>query len=241
VLTARRSEDRGVGQHGWLDSRHTFSFAGYYDPAFVGFHDLLVINEDRVAPGAGFGKHSHREMEIISYVLEGAIEHEDTTGTGAILGPGEVQRMSAGTGIAHSEYNASRTDPLHFLQIWIRPGTFGLAPSYEQKEFPAADRKNRMRLVASRDARNGSVTIHQDVDLYASLLAAGQTVEQVLADGRVAWIQLARGTVDVAGNGETVSMKAGDGLAVTGERRLRIFGREDAELLLFDLRDSAGR
>jgi quercetin 2,3-dioxygenase len=236
MLAIRRSEDRGAGKHSWLDSRHTFSFADYYDPRFLGFHDLLVINEDRVAPGTGFGKHSHEEMEIISYVLEGAIEHKDTTGTGAVLGPGEVQRMSAGTGIAHSELNASKTDPLHFLQIWIKPGTFGLAPSYEQKEFPAADRQNRLRLVGSRDARDGSVTIHQDVDLYASLLATGKTVQHDLRDGRVAWLQLARGAVDVSGDGGTVSMKAGDGLAISGERRLQLAGREDCELLLFDLR-----
>jgi redox-sensitive bicupin YhaK (pirin superfamily) len=236
MLTIRRSEDRGAGKHGWLDSRHTFSFADYYDPRFLGFHDLLVINEDRVAPGTGFGKHSHEEMEIISYVLEGAIEHKDTTGTGAVLGPGEVQRMSAGTGIAHSEFNASKTEPLHFLQIWIKPGTFDLAPSYEQKEFPAADRRDRLRLVGSQDARDGSVTIHQDVNLYASLLAAGQTLEHELAEGRVAWLQLARGAVDVSGDGGNVSMKAGDGLAVSGERRLRLAGRDDAELLLFDLR-----
>jgi redox-sensitive bicupin YhaK (pirin superfamily) len=169
-------------------------------------------------------------------VLEGAIEHKDTTGTGAVLGPGEVQRMSAGTGIAHSEFNASKTEPLHFLQIWIKPGTFDLAPSYEQKEFPAADRRDRLRLVGSQDARDGSVTIHQDVNLYASLLAAGQTLEHELAEGRVAWLQLARGAVDVSGDGGNVSMKAGDGLAVSGERRLRLAGRDDAELLLFDLR-----
>jgi quercetin 2,3-dioxygenase len=238
VLTIRRSEDRGHGRHGWLDSRHTFSFANYYDPKFVGFHDLLVINEDRVAPGMGFGTHSHEEMEIISYVLEGAIEHRDSTGTGEILRPGEVQRMSAGTGIAHSEFNPSKTESLHFLQIWITPGTFSLAPSYEQKEYPAAERRNRLRLIGSREAREGSVTIHQDVDLFTSLLAPREVVEHTLRPGRVAWIQLARGSIEVAGDSSKTAMKAGDGLSIEGERTLHIAGGDDAELLLFDLRSA---
>lgn len=239
MLTIRRSDDRGRGRHGWLDSRHTFSFANYHDPKFVGFHDLLVINEDRVAPGAGFGTHPHEEMEIISYVLEGAIEHKDSTGTGAVLRPGEVQRMSAGTGIAHSEFNPSKTEPPHFLQIWITPGTQGLPPSYEQKEYAAAERKNRLRLIGSRDAREGSVTIHQEVDLYTSLLAARETVEHSLGSGRAAWIQLVRGAIDVAGESGKVEMKAGDGIAIERERTLRIAGAEDAEFLLFDLRGTS--
>jgi redox-sensitive bicupin YhaK (pirin superfamily) len=239
VLTIRRSGDRGRGRHGWLDSRHTFSFANYYDPKFSGFHDLLVINEDRVAPGAGFGTHSHEEMEIISYVLEGAIEHKDSTGTGAVLRPGEVQRMTAGTGIAHSEFNPSKTEPLHFLQIWITPGTRGLPPSYEQKEHAAAERKNRLRLIGSHDAREGSVTIHQDVDLYTSLLAARETVEHGLGSGRAAWVQLVRGAIEVAGESGKVEMKAGDGIAIERERTLRIAGAEESEFLLFDLRGTS--
>jgi redox-sensitive bicupin YhaK (pirin superfamily) len=241
VLTLRRSEDRGRGQHGWLDSRHTFSFAGYYDPRFVGFHDLLVINEDRVAPGRGFGTHNHEEMEIISYVLEGAIEHKDSTGTGEVLRPGEVQRMSAGTGIAHSEFNPSKTKPLHFLQIWIVPGTFKLPPSYEQKAYPATERANRLRLIGSSDGRDGSVTIHQDVDLYTSSLAPGASVRAALRPGRVAWLQIARGSVDVRGKVDAVSMASGDGLAIAREDAVEVVGKQDAEVLVFDLRDTGQR
>jgi redox-sensitive bicupin YhaK (pirin superfamily) len=239
VLTLRRSEDRGRGEHGWLDSRHTFSFADYYDPRFAGFHDLLVINEDRVAPGKGFGTHRHKEMEIISYVLEGAIEHKDSTGTGEVLRPGEVQRMSAGTGIAHSESNPSKTESLHFLQIWIVPGTFELPPSYEQKAYPATERANRLRLIGSRDGRDGSVTIHQDVDLYTSSLAQAASVVATLRPGRVAWLQVARGSIDVRGKADAVSLTSGDGLAIVGEDAVEITGKQDAEFLLFDLRDSA--
>jgi redox-sensitive bicupin YhaK (pirin superfamily) len=238
VLTVRRSEDRGRGEHGWLDSRHTFSFAGYYDPRFVGFHDLLVINEDRVAPGKGFGTHSHQEMEIISYVLEGTIEHKDSTGTGEVLRPGEVQRMSAGTGIAHSEFNPSKTEPLHFLQIWIVPGTFELPPSYEQKAYPETERANRLRLIGSSDGRDGSVTIHQDVDLYTSSLAPGRSVGVALRPGRVAWLQVARGSVGVRGKADAVSLANGDGLAIAGEDAIEIMGKQDAEVLVFDLRDA---
>jgi redox-sensitive bicupin YhaK (pirin superfamily) len=238
VLTLRRSEDRGHGQHGWLDSRHTFSFANYYDPRFVGFHDLLVINEDRVAPGMGFGTHSHKEMEIISYVLEGAIEHKDSTGTGEVLRPGEVQRMSAGTGIAHSEFNPSKTESLHFLQIWIIPGTFKLPPSYEQRAYPAIERANRLRLIGSADGREGSVTIHQDVDLYTSSLAPEGAVRFALRPGRVAWLQIARGSVDARGKADAVNMANGDGLAITGEDAIEITGKQNAEVLVFDLRDT---
>jgi redox-sensitive bicupin YhaK (pirin superfamily) len=238
VLTVRRSEDRGRGQHGWLDSRHTFSFADYYDPLFAGFHDLLVINEDRVAPGKGFGTHRHKEMEIISYVLEGAIEHKDSTGTGEVLRPGEVQRMSAGTGIAHSEFNPSKTEFLHFLQIWIVPEMVGLPPSYEQKSYPAAERTNRLRLIGSSDGRDGSVTIHQDVDLYATSLAPGGSVRLGLRPGRVAWLQVARGSLQVRGKVDAVSTASGDGLAIAGEDAIEITGKEDAEVLVFDLRDT---
>jgi redox-sensitive bicupin YhaK (pirin superfamily) len=238
VLTIRRSEDRGRGQHGWLDSRHTFSFANYYDAKFVGFHDLLVINEDRVAPGAGFPTHSHKEMEIVSYVLEGAIEHKDSTGTGAILRPGEVQRMSAGTGVAHSEFNPSKVEGLHFLQIWITPGQRGLAPSYEQKDFPVSERTNRLRLVGSSDAREGSVTIHQNVDLYASLLSPSHTVEYALRPERAAWIQMIRGELRVKGDADDVELAGGDGLAVEREGALTISATKESEFLLFDLRST---
>jgi quercetin 2,3-dioxygenase len=236
VLTIRRAEDRGAGHHGWLDSRHTFSFAEYDDPRFIGFHDLRVINEDRVAPGAGFGKHSHEEMEIISYVLEGAIRHDDSTGGRTVLHVGEVQRMSAGTGIAHSEVNASKTDPLHFLQIWILPGVSGLEPGYEQKAFSAGSRTDQLRLIGASDGRDGALTIHQDVDLYASLLSRRAKVEHVFKPNRAAWIQVARGAIDVEGARDRLSIQAGDGLAVEDERTLRLTGREDAEFLLFDLR-----
>src|SRR5581483_1617194 len=189
----------------------------YRDPRFDGFHDLLVINEDRVAPGAGFGRHSHQEMEIISYVLAGAIRHQDSTGGGAVLRPGEVQRMSAGTGIAHSEMNASPHEPLHFLQIWILPGVSGLRPGYEQKEFPAAQRRNRWCLVGARDGRAGAVTIHQDVHLFVSLLAPQASLEYDLPPRRAAWIQVARGAIDISAGSGRVELKAGDGLAVSAE------------------------
>jgi len=231
MITIRRREERGHFDHGWLDTSHTFSFAGYYDPAHMGFRPLRVLNEDRVKPGYGFPTHSHDNMEIISYVLEGALEHKDSLGSGSVIRPGEAQRMSAGSGVTHSEYNPSSAEPLHFLQIWILPEKRGLAPSYEQKTFPAGEREGRLRLIASRGGREGSVTIHQDADLYAGLLSHGQAVTHSLEPGRHAWLQVARG--EVVANGEP--LRAGDGAAVSGERSLEIAGSGRAEVLLFDL------
>ena len=231
MLSIRRSEERGLGDHGWLRSRHTFSFADYYDPRFMGFRDLRVINEDRVAPGQGFGTHGHRDMEILSYVLDGALEHADSMGTRSVIRPGEVQRMTAGTGVRHSEYNHSKQSPVHFLQIWILPREQGLRPGYEQKRFDDADKRDRLRLVASPDGREGSVTIHQDVDLYASLLGPGATLDFLPRPGRHVWLHVARGRVRVGGE----ELGAGDALAAHEEDALRLEGVETAEILLFDL------
>jgi redox-sensitive bicupin YhaK (pirin superfamily) len=231
MLTLRKSHDRGHANHGWLDSRHTFSFAGYHDPEHMGFRDLRVINEDRVEPARGFGTHAHRDMEIVSYVLAGELAHRDSLGNGSAIRPGDVQRMSAGTGVTHSELNPSQREPVHFLQIWILPEQEGLPPSYEQRHFPAAERTGRLRLVASHDARDGSLRVHQDVDVYASLLGAGDAVTHTLRPGRHAWLQLARGRCALNG----VPLEAGDGAAVSGETELRIDHADGAELLLFDL------
>lgn len=227
----RRSDDRGRGEHGWLSSRHTFSFAGYHDPRFMGFGALRVINEDRVQGGAGFPTHPHRDMEILSYVLEGGLEHKDSMGTGSVIRPGEVQRMSAGTGVLHSEYNASKTEPVHFLQIWIIPEAGGIAPSYEQKRFRPEDQENRFRLLASRNGEDDSITVHQDVRLYGALLDPGAKVEKPLAPGRKAWLQVARGSVELDGE----RLDAGDGVALIETPSVRLRGLEKAELLLFDL------
>lgn len=231
MVQVRRSNERGHADRGWLDSYHTFSFAEYYDPRYMGFRSLRVINEDRVQPGRGFGRHPHNDMEILSYVVEGALAHRDSTGTEEVLRPGEVQRMTAGTGIAHSEYNGSQTEPVHFLQIWILPEREGLKPGYEQRAFPDAEKRNRLRLVASRDGREGSVTIHQDVSLFASLLDPGQSVTHRLQPKRHAWVQVITGAVAL--NGQT--LKAGDGAAVSEEEALEIRAQEPAEVLLFDL------
>ena len=231
MLTLRRSNDRGHAQHGWLDSRHTFSFADYHDPAHMGFRALRVINEDRVDPAMGFGTHPHRDMEILSYVLEGGLAHKDSLGTGSIIRPGDVQRMSAGTGVTHSEFNASSTEPVHFLQIWLLPEQRGLEPSYEQKHFAEDQRRGRLQLVASRDGREGSLTVHQDVAVYDALLSAKERAELSLGKGRHAWVQVARGSVKV--NGET--LVAGDGAAVSAEPGLALEGLEEAEVLVFDL------
>ncbi len=231
MIEVRRAGDRGVAEHGWLSSRHTWSFADYYDPKQMGFRALRVINEDRVAPGMGFGTHAHRDMEIISYVIEGAIAHKDSTGTGAVLRPGEVQRMTAGTGVTHSELNPSRDEPLHFLQIWIVPATKGLEPSYEQKEFPAGERRGALRLVASPDGAEGSVTVHQDVRLFASLLEPGQSITHALARGRHAWVQVVKGRVLLGGR----ELEAGDGAALSEEASVSLRATSAAELLLFDL------
>ena len=231
MLAIRPSNDRGVANFGWLDSRHTFSFGHYYDPKFMGFGPLRVINEDRVQPGQGFDTHGHSDMEIISYVLHGALEHKDSLGTGSIIQPGDVQRMTAGTGVRHSEFNASNSEDVHFLQIWILPEAKSLTPSYEQKHFAPAERQGQLRLVASRDGREGSITVHQDVDLYAALLADGDELTHSLAAGRKGWLQVARGSVAL--NGETLN--AGDGAALDGAESLRIEGSGDAEILLFDM------
>jgi redox-sensitive bicupin YhaK (pirin superfamily) len=231
TLALRKSEDRGRANFGWLDSRHTFSFGGYHDAAHMGFGPLRVINDDRVAPGGGFSPHGHADMEIISYVLDGALEHKDSLGTGSVIRPGDVQRMSAGTGIRHSEFNASKTEPVHFLQIWIIPERRGLAPSYEQKAFTAAEKTGRLRLVGSRDGREGSVVIHRDVDLYATLLGPSHSVSHDLGAGRVAWVHVARGRVRL--NGTTLS--AGDGAAIEAAGTLTLDGAADAEVLVFDM------
>lgn len=233
MITVRKAEDRGHFDHGWLDTRHTFSFADYHDPAQMGFRALRVINEDRVAPGEGFGRHGHRDMEILTYVLDGALAHEDSTGGAGTLRPGEVQRMSAGTGVTHSEFNGSKERPVHLLQIWLVPDRAGHAPSYEQKEFPDAERKGQLRLVASPDGREGSTTIHQDGRVYAALLEPDERVAHSLAPGRHAWVQVIRGEVEVNG----VALRGGDGAALSDERAAELTGRggETAELLLFDL------
>jgi redox-sensitive bicupin YhaK (pirin superfamily) len=231
MITVRRADERGGADHGWLDTRHTFSFADYHDPRHMGFRALRVINEDRVQPGAGFPTHGHRDMEIISYVLAGALEHKDSMGTGSVIRPGDVQRMSAGTGVRHSEHNHSATDLVHFLQIWLEPARRGLAPGYEQKRFPEAERRNRLRLVASPDGGEGAVTIHQDARVYATLLAPGATVRLDLAPGRHAWVQVARGAVSVDGR----ALGAGDGAAISDEPTVTLTATGDAEVLVFDL------
>ncbi|MFZ5791672.1 MAG: pirin family protein [Pseudomonadota bacterium] len=231
MLTIRPSEARGRARFDWLDSRHSFSFGQYFDPAHMGFRALRVINEDRVVPGGGFATHGHADMEIVSYVLEGALEHKDSLGSGTVIRPGEVQRMTAGTGIQHSEYNPSRIEPVHFLQIWILPERKGLRPSYEQKAFLEADRRGRLCLVASRDGRDGSLTVHQDVSLYASLLGRGQRVEHSFAPGRHGWIQVVRGEILA----DDQPLKAGDGAAISDEAVISLEGKGEAELLLFDL------
>jgi redox-sensitive bicupin YhaK (pirin superfamily) len=231
MITVRRSADRGRAEHGWLDSCHTFSFADYYDPAHMGFRALRVINEDRVQPGRGFGVHSHENMEIVSYVLEGALQHRDSLGNGAVLRPGEVQRMSAGTGVTHSEFNASQSEIVHFLQIWILPECRGLPPSYEQTAFPPELRRNELVLVASRDGQQGSVTVHQDVNLYLARLDAGNRIALELPPSRGAWLQVARGSLAVGDE----KLAAGDGAALTGEKRTPLTAAEDAEILVFDL------
>jgi redox-sensitive bicupin YhaK (pirin superfamily) len=231
MLAIRKAEDRGTASLGWLRSKHTFSFGHYYDPRHMGAGALRVINEDLVKPGAGFDTHGHRDMEIISYVLDGALEHRDSIGTGSVIRPGEVQRMSAGTGIRHSEFNHSNEHPVHFLQIWIEPEREGLEPSYEQKAFADGDRRGRLLLVGSRDGRDGSVTIHQDVNLYAGRFAAGESARLDLPAGRNVWVQVARG--EVAVNNER--LEAGDGATLTDIDAVEIKGIEDGEVLVFDM------
>ncbi len=231
MITIRKAEERGHANHGWLNSHHTFSFANYYDPSHMGFRALRVINEDRVSPGAGFGTHGHSDMEIISYVLEGGLEHKDSLGTGSVIKPGDVQRMSAGTGIRHSEFNHSKTESVHFLQIWLLPETKDLPPSYEQRNFGLAENPGKLQLVAAKDGREGAVTVHQDVDLYAAVLEPNQRVSYSLQPQRHAWVQVARGGITLNG----LSLEKGDGAAISNETDVVIEATTDAEFLLFDL------
>ena len=232
MITVRRAADRGHANHGWLDSHHTFSFADYYDPRYMGFGVLRVINDDTVAPAAGFAPHGHRDMEIISYILSGALEHKDSMGNGSVIKAGEVQRMSAGTGVTHSEFNASRQEPVHFLQIWIEPSAVGLPPGYEQKYFDVARNSGRLVLLASPDAREGSLRINQDVRVFAASITRGSSVTYDLRDGRKAWMQVARGNAEAGG----LSLNAGDGVAIQNERRIEVSPNDGGgEVLLFDL------
>jgi redox-sensitive bicupin YhaK (pirin superfamily) len=231
MIQVRKSNARGHANHGWLDTYHTFSFADYHDEAHMGFRSLRVINEDRVAPGMGFGTHGHKDMEIVTYVLEGALEHKDSMGNGEVLRPGEFQRMSAGTGIRHSEFNPSASEPVHLYQIWLLPLTKGIKPSYEQKNFPESEKQDTLRLVASPDGANGSLTIHQDAKIYLPTLHAGASIGHELATGRHAWLQVLRGKVSVNGT----LLETSDGLAASDESRLTIVGQQPAEIMLFDM------
>jgi redox-sensitive bicupin YhaK (pirin superfamily) len=232
MITRRPAEERGHFDHGWLDTYHTFSFAAYHDPAHMGFRDLRVINDDVVQPGRGFGTHGHQDMEIVTYVIEGALEHRDSTGTGSVLRPGDVQRMTAGRGIRHSEFNASREDRLRLLQIWILPAEPGLEPGYEERTFPAAERRNRLRALATPDGGDETLRIHQDVSVHAALLDGGATTDYAPAPGRHGWVQVARGAVAVNGT----ALAEGDGAAVSDETSLAFTaGPEGAEFLYFDL------
>jgi redox-sensitive bicupin YhaK (pirin superfamily) len=231
MIQIRHSKERGGGDHGWLKTHHTFSFGDYWDPKWMGFRSLRVINEDWVAPNTGFPTHPHRDMEIITYVLEGKLEHKDSLGTGSVILPGDGQRMTAGSGIRHSEFNPSTTDKVHLLQIWIQPEKAALPPSYEQKAFAEEEKRSKLRLIASPDASNGSVKINQNAQLYVSLLKAGEEVAHEFATGRHGWLQVARGAVEVNGK----KLEQGDGAAISDEKKLSIKGTEDAEVLLFDL------
>jgi redox-sensitive bicupin YhaK (pirin superfamily) len=232
MIELRKSAERGHANHGWLDSYHSFSFADYHDPRHMGFAALRVINEDVVQPGQGFGTHGHRDMEIITYILEGALEHKDSMGNGSIIRPGDVQRMSAGTGVRHSEFNPSPQELVHLLQIWIEPAVAGIAPGYEEKHFDAASKRGRLRLIASGDGREGSVRIHQDAAVYAALLDGDERATHALAAGRRAYVHVARGSVTV--NGQRLA--AGDAAKISGEAAIAMESGKDAEVLLFDLR-----
>ena len=231
MLTLRKAQDRGYADHGWLKSFHSFSFADYFDPAQMGVGNLRVINEDRIAPGTGFGSHSHRDMEIVSYVLEGALGHKDSIGNGASIVPGEVQRMSAGTGIAHSEFNHAADRTTHFLQIWLLPNRQGIEPGYEQKTFADADKRGRLRLVASPDGRDGSVTIHANASMYAGLIDGAERAELALDSTRLGYVHAVRGQVSVNGQ----ALQAGDAARLDGESRVVLDRGRDAEVILFDL------
>lgn len=231
MIVIRKAEDRGHANYGWLDSYHSFSFANYYDPNYMGFHQLRVINEDRISGGRGFDTHSHRDMEIITYVVDGALEHRDSMGNKSVIRSGEVQRMSAGTGIAHSEYNHSSTDPVHLLQIWIFPDRRGLQPSYEQRHYSEVEKWGNWRLIVSPDDRENALNIHQDVKVYATVLESGESIDYPILENRYAWIQVIKG--EIAANDR--SLKAGDGAAIHEATQLQIKARSSAELLLFDL------
>ncbi len=232
MITVRLAQERGNANFGWLDSKHTFSFGYYYDPNHMGFGNLLVINEDKVEPGKGFGTHSHKDMEIISYVLKGELEHKDSIGNGSVIRPGDVQRMSAGTGIAHSEFNASDINPVHFLQIWIKPEQTGIEPSYEQKHFSLNEKQGKLKLVASPDGRDNSVTIHQDANLYVGVLNEGDRVNHNSNNNRSLWLQIVRGSTEINGQ----NLQTGDGAAITQETDIELLATKDGtEILLFDL------
>lgn len=232
MISIRKSSERGHFDHGWLDTYHTFSFADYYDPKFMGFRSLRVINEDRVDPGQGFGKHPHRDMEILTYVLSGELEHQDSMGNGSIIRPGEVQYMAAGTGVAHSEFNPSKSESVHLMQIWIEPNQRGVKPTYEQRAFPGVNQAGKLTLLASEDGRSGSIRINQDARVYAATLKKGQRIEDFsLRAGRGAWVQVLRGTIESNSN----KMSAGDGAGITDEAHLVISATDEAEILLFDL------
>lgn len=231
MITIRQAQDRGHANHSWLDTYHTFSFANYYDPQHMGFRSLRVINEDRISPGAGFGKHGHRDMEIITYVLAGALEHKDSIGNGSVIYPGDVQRMSAGTGIMHSEFNHSQNEPAHFLQIWLLPDTQGEPPSYAQQNFGLAKEPGKLRLVAARDGREGALSIKQDADLSAAVLEKGDRISYTLEPQRHAWVQVARGAITLNG----LPLNTSDGAAISQETDVVIEARENSEILLFDL------
>lgn len=231
MITVRRADERGHFDHGWLDTYHTFSFADYHDPRFMGFRQLRVINDDRVQGGHGFPAHGHRDMEIITYVLDGALEHRDNMGNGSVIKPGDVQRMSAGTGVVHSEFNPSKTDLVHLLQIWILPKARGRAPEYEQRTFADHDLRDTLRVIAAPDGRDDAVTIHQDVTVYASRLSPGAKVQHQLGPGRFGWLHVARGSAHVNGS----ALAAGDGAAISDEREVTVTTTEPAEILLFDL------
>lgn len=232
TIAIRRSEDRGAVNMGWLNAKHSFSFGDYYDPDHMGFGTLRVINEDRIEPAQGFGTHGHKDMEIVTYIISGALEHKDNMGNGSVIRSGDVQRMSAGTGVMHSEFNHSDDEQTHLLQIWILPEQTGIAPGWEEKSFSADDKRNRLRLIASRDARDGSLKIHQSLDLYATVLDEGETVVHEIADGHSAWIQVVSG--QVTANGEP--LRAGDGAAIENTADLEIHAANKSELLLFDMR-----
>jgi len=231
MIQVRKSKERGHAKHGWLDSHHTFSFSDYYDPKFTGFRNLLVINEDRVNPGAGFGTHGHKDMEIISYVLEGELAHKDSLGTGSVLKYGDVQRMSAGSGVRHSEFNGSKEKLVHFLQIWITPKKDGIKPSYEEKKYSVEDKQNKLKLIVSPDGKDGSLQINQDASIYASILEEGKDVSLSLANGRHSWVQVVRGSLEL--NGTVLS--EGDGASISDVQKLELKAKKPSEVLVFDL------